>query len=315
MTTCSHAAAGAGSNYPFLTQKERDNETGLDYFLARYYSSTQGRFTSPDPLLSSGMVVDPQSWNRYSYVLNNPLMLIDPDGLYVFDSGVSEDQKKKFNAGLAQAKSNLEKIAKAYGANSQEYKKAERAVNAYGAEGVKNGVTIFSTTNAKADPGGTQVAGVAGQKTADNPTGQEIRVTFRADTFGDGMNQLINHEGSHVADGTAWVGSGFASSKNPTLYQAEVDALTVQAVQVQADYNNAGKATEIFGGWYQQPGKNPWIPLIYTHWDSGWKEADRATMRTKNINSLLERPKQVGGYGLTPASTKREFQRGSRFPR
>jgi RHS repeat-associated protein len=33
-----------------FTQKERDNETGLDYFLARYYSSTQGRFTSPDPL-------------------------------------------------------------------------------------------------------------------------------------------------------------------------------------------------------------------------------------------------------------------------
>ncbi len=33
-----------GSNYPFLTSKERDNETGLDYFLARYYSSGQGRF-------------------------------------------------------------------------------------------------------------------------------------------------------------------------------------------------------------------------------------------------------------------------------
>lgn len=40
--------SGASSNYPFLTLKERDNETGLDYFLARYYSSTQGRFTSPD---------------------------------------------------------------------------------------------------------------------------------------------------------------------------------------------------------------------------------------------------------------------------
>jgi RHS repeat-associated protein len=36
-------------NYPFLTTKERDNETGLDYFLARYYSSTQGRFTGVDP--------------------------------------------------------------------------------------------------------------------------------------------------------------------------------------------------------------------------------------------------------------------------
>jgi RHS repeat-associated protein len=47
--------------------------TGLDYFGARYMSAAQGRFTSPDPLLSSGRPWDPQSWNRYSYVLNNPL--------------------------------------------------------------------------------------------------------------------------------------------------------------------------------------------------------------------------------------------------
>ena len=36
-----------------FTQKERDNETGLDYFGARYFASTQGRFTSPDPMLAS----------------------------------------------------------------------------------------------------------------------------------------------------------------------------------------------------------------------------------------------------------------------
>jgi RHS repeat-associated protein len=64
-----------------FTSKERDNETGLDYFGARYYASTQGRFTSPDPLQSSGRQIYPQSWNRYSYVMNHPLSLIDPDGL------------------------------------------------------------------------------------------------------------------------------------------------------------------------------------------------------------------------------------------
>jgi len=62
-----------------FTQKERDNETGLDYFGARYYASTQGRFTSADPM--SGEPRHPQSWNRYAYVLNNPLKLVDPDGL------------------------------------------------------------------------------------------------------------------------------------------------------------------------------------------------------------------------------------------
>jgi RHS repeat-associated protein len=64
-----------------FTQKERDIETGLDYFGARYFASTQGRFTSPDPLLSSGRVPQPQSWNRYSYVLSRPLSLVDPNGL------------------------------------------------------------------------------------------------------------------------------------------------------------------------------------------------------------------------------------------
>jgi RHS repeat-associated protein len=64
-----------------FTLKERDNETGLDYFEARYYGSTEGRFTSPDPLLSSGSAGVPQSWNRYTYCVNNPLAIIDPSGL------------------------------------------------------------------------------------------------------------------------------------------------------------------------------------------------------------------------------------------
>jgi RHS repeat-associated protein len=63
-----------------FTQKERDIETGLDYMLARYYQGSQGRFTSADPLLASGRPKNPQSWNRYSYVLNNPVRLIDPTG-------------------------------------------------------------------------------------------------------------------------------------------------------------------------------------------------------------------------------------------
>jgi RHS repeat-associated protein len=56
-----------------FTGKERDGETGLDYFGARYFSGAQGRFTSPDPLLNSGRPWEPQSWNRYTYALNNPL--------------------------------------------------------------------------------------------------------------------------------------------------------------------------------------------------------------------------------------------------
>ncbi len=61
-----------------FTGKQRDMETGLDYFEARYYASSQGRFTSPDTV--SGSALDPQSFNLYAYVLNNPLALVDPSG-------------------------------------------------------------------------------------------------------------------------------------------------------------------------------------------------------------------------------------------
>ncbi len=63
-----------------FTSKDRDNETGLDYFVNRYYASTQGRFTSPDDFLNDTHPIDPQTWNLYGYVRNNPLRYIDPDG-------------------------------------------------------------------------------------------------------------------------------------------------------------------------------------------------------------------------------------------
>lgn len=57
-----------------FTGKERDQETGLDYFGARYMSSAQGRFTSPDPVhILKQKLLDAQQWNMYAYVRNNPL--------------------------------------------------------------------------------------------------------------------------------------------------------------------------------------------------------------------------------------------------
>jgi RHS repeat-associated protein len=65
-----------------FTGKERDTESGLDNFGARFNASSMGRFMSPDPDQESGIdnMGDPQMWNGYSYVGNSPLSRTDPSG-------------------------------------------------------------------------------------------------------------------------------------------------------------------------------------------------------------------------------------------
>jgi RHS repeat-associated protein len=68
-----------------FTGKERDSESGNDYFGARYYSSAMGRFMSPDwsakvEPVPYAKLDNPQSLNLYAYVGNNPMTRFDPDG-------------------------------------------------------------------------------------------------------------------------------------------------------------------------------------------------------------------------------------------
>jgi RHS repeat-associated protein len=99
LRTTAMGYGAADSTRQKFTSKERDNETGLDYFLVRYHSSTQGRFTSADEFkggarelfvpatsqaekqaLAYSDIFTPQSLNKYQYCLNNPLRYVDPDG-------------------------------------------------------------------------------------------------------------------------------------------------------------------------------------------------------------------------------------------
>jgi RHS repeat-associated protein len=87
---------GAQGHYPYgeqwyatnttskfiFTSYERDAESGNDYAMARYYVNRFARFCSADPLM--GSPGDPQSWNRYAYVRNDPINAIDPTGQSVF---------------------------------------------------------------------------------------------------------------------------------------------------------------------------------------------------------------------------------------
>lgn len=127
--SCASLPFGNGENCPttptehLFTGKERDQESGNDYFEARYYASTMGRFLSPDPMMNSGRPDDPQTWNRYSYAFDNPLRIADPSGLYNLPAGCLQNRTcaviaarlKSGEAALNKAL-NDPKIAKALGA-------------------------------------------------------------------------------------------------------------------------------------------------------------------------------------------------------
>jgi RHS repeat-associated protein len=86
----------ASNDKLFFTTYERDSESGNDYAIARYDISRLGRFSSPDPF--AGSVSDPQSLNRYAYVRNDPIDLVDPLGLsticFVYWTGDPEEPVK-----------------------------------------------------------------------------------------------------------------------------------------------------------------------------------------------------------------------------
>lgn len=63
------------------TGYEKDSESGLEFAQARQYNSMHGRFTSVDPLNESGITGNPQTFNRYAYVSNDPLNSVDPSGM------------------------------------------------------------------------------------------------------------------------------------------------------------------------------------------------------------------------------------------
>jgi RHS repeat-associated protein len=96
--TCAHREVlGHRSRY---TGKERDTESGNDYFDARYYSSSMGRFLSPDWSAQVSPVPyakldDPQTLNLYAYVGNNPLSRTDPTGHEIVQLGVHTDDEIK----------------------------------------------------------------------------------------------------------------------------------------------------------------------------------------------------------------------------
>jgi RHS repeat-associated protein len=75
-------SSGSSTNLYGFTGYETDAESGTDYAVFRNHSTALGRFMRPDPYDGSYDITNPQSLNRYAYVINNPLAYVDPGGLY-----------------------------------------------------------------------------------------------------------------------------------------------------------------------------------------------------------------------------------------
>ena len=223
------------------TGKERDTESGNDYFEARYYASSMGRFMSPDSGVDQHPE-DPQSWNLYGYVRNNPLTGTDPTGEFTCDKTVSATQCANAHASDDKAGAALGAIKDKYGADSSQYKDAARAHDALG--GMKDNGVVLSIGNAGKDSDGNVTIGPMQAKTDDNPNGQNIKVTLGAGNFdgSSGSALGIEHEGSHVADAHDWINTGFSPSASVNWYRSEFRAYSVEgnlasAMGIQAQFH------------------------------------------------------------------------------
>jgi hypothetical protein len=248
-------------------------------------------------------IYDPQSWNRYTYTLNNPLRHTGPFGLYIFAPGVEDGYKKKFQQGLK----DLQKARDFFKKGSLEYNRLDRALKAYGEPGVDNGVTITFGTIASAAAATTEIglkidATGAKATTTDNPTGQNITVTIdpAKQKSDNDYVFIVGHEGSHVADDSALVGALPNTLNDKAAYQTVLDGplnLT-KYVTEKAAYEVISFVAQGRGAGVLTVGAGQ-----YEVWNSGWKEADRATQRAAGINRVLAEPTNKKGlYEVTPTN-------------
>jgi RHS repeat-associated protein len=264
-----------------FTGKERDSQSGLDNFGARFDSSSMGRFTSPDPLLSSARLANPQTWNRYAYGLNNPLRIIDPTGLYDWDESAGGDMSDEDLHAIAGDKHNkrrkwaknalnfrdrfrsgLDSADEAAGnskLSDDQQSAAQGAVNAYGTENDGNGVTV-----------GTQNGHGATTILNNDDT---ISVKFGSAVNGDFLTATIAHEGAHVDQATSWLNGGESSIGDLNHYAREQAAWNVGSSIAQA---LGMKNLRPYGGGSE-----------YEVWNKGWKAADVQTLRSKGVGNIL----------------------------
>lgn len=277
MVTTQFAVCACGSCFAAsrFTGKERDSESGNDYFGARYYASTMGRFLSPDPLLNSGHPSDPQSWNRYSYASNTPLVLTDPTGMY--DVGAC-------NADADTCKNMAQKLKDDYWSVVNARFKAIEAGDMDAAVALGKSLDNLGAPGEKNSSGETVTINIdqgiaSGGQTTGSGT-PNVTINLSPSAFHDYENgaDVLAHEGAHAGQNTSatfFNGSGrdkphqrswyFDMEWKPYRTQSFFDQYS--PIHPDAHYDTIN--TNRWG--------TAWL------WDSSWSKADIMSMRSLGV--------------------------------
>jgi RHS repeat-associated protein len=178
-----------------FTGKERDSESGMDYFLARYYAGPMGRFLSVDPDNAGALPDDPQSWNAYSYTRSNPLKYVDPTGEFFVVARRGRKQVQQFISTMlrtSQGRATINAIATSPLPVSFSRGKLSSVKNPGGTSSIDAGQSKLVSGNTPGAIGGVDVTlDKSNIKTIAKGTGQS--------KFATGLKAFA-HETQHVTD-------------------------------------------------------------------------------------------------------------------
>jgi RHS repeat-associated protein len=251
-----------------FTGKERDQESGLDYFGARYFGSALGRFTSADPLLNSGRPWDPQTWNPYSYARNNPLAVVDPTGLYYLNNTCAQDDKKcnkQFQQHAKDLKNGLEKLQNQVDKikDGAEKTRLQNSLHALGTEADDNGVNVaFGATK---DGAAATTDPVFDQRTG-KYSGFNITIDPSKENGANGYAVDAAHEGTHVSDFENYMLDP-ATIMQPFQVEYRGYQTSAWAAQALGFDNISYRGTQI--------------------WNSSWGAVDRQILQDKGITKVV----------------------------
>jgi RHS repeat-associated protein len=218
---------GSGG-YNFAGMPYYDTTTNTNETMYRFYSQNLGRWHSPDPLGQGAVKLDdPQTWNMYAYVRNNPTTLTDPSGLYTVACSANAKRCEEYQKRLEKQRQ------KDLKSKNIEVRNAAKAWGNFGDTGVT--VTFKSQAEVDVDAGNTdpnvRVGAFVqpGDASKSDPT-PDLQAEFSTSLAGSDLRQAIAHEGSHVEDMNAFLNSydvttgGFNPALNPTHFSTEFQA-------------------------------------------------------------------------------------------